>query len=283
MLEMDTPKIAVSAWSFQRWLYEGKLRQADVPGRVADLGFKHVELLEMFLQPRPPGRLARWLGRKPATTSASPDYSRSTLHELRAGRLRAGTRLVCWAIDTDLTLVNPQARKAHIAHIATALEAARYLGAPLVRLTTGGQPGDVTAIQRAKDMLRNLAVVATTLGLKLAVENHFGLSAQAQTLAEIVTAIGHPNVGVCLDLGHLTAKQFDEELGILAPLAIHVHAKSRQFDAQGEETRIDYCAALTALKAAGYAGVISIEYEGEDDPPQGIGQTRALIERYWSS
>jgi sugar phosphate isomerase/epimerase len=34
------------------------------------------------------------------------------------------------------------------------------------------------------------------------------------------------------------------------------------------------------LKAAGYAGAISIEYEGDGDPALGIRRTRELIEKY---
>lgn len=271
-------QLAVSAWSFHQALYGGKLRQTEIPGRVADLGFKYVELLEMFLQPRPPGRLARLLGRAAVTDATRPDYSRATLSELRAARLRTGIRLACWAIDSDLTLPNPDARKAQLAHMATALEAARYLGAPLVRLTAGRQVDDVTGFKRAADMLRNVVVVAATLGLRLAIENH-GESPQA--LAEIVKAINHPGVGICLDVGNFAEGQFARGLELLAPLAIHVHAKTRRFTPDGHEAQIDYGAALSALRAAGYDGIISIEYEGDDDPVEGIRKTQALIERYW--
>ncbi len=275
--------IAVSAWSFHQSLHAGLLRQVDVPERSAELGFKHVELLEMFLHPKPPGRLARLFFHLPAVDgqTSQPDYSRRTLRELRSARLRRGVRLAAWAIDTDLTLINTEARRAQLVHIATALEAARYLGAPLVRLTSGGEAGDVTGVGRAIDMLRNIAVVATSSGLKLAVENHFGLSADAQVLAEIITAVKQPHVGACLDFGNLAAGQFAAGIQLLAPLAIHVHAKSRQFAPDGEEAHIDYRSALGTLQAAGYNGAISIEYEGEGPAAEGIRQTRTLIERYW--
>ncbi|MBN1889254.1 MAG: sugar phosphate isomerase/epimerase [Thermoflexales bacterium] len=275
--------IAISAWSFHQSLHAGKLRQVEVPERSAELGFKHVELLEMFLQPTPPGRLARLFFRLPAVDgqTSQPDYSRRTLRELRSARLRRGVRLACWAIDTDLTLISAEARRAQLGHIATALEAARYLGAPLVRLTIGGEAGDVTGVGRAIDMLRNVAVVAASSGLKLAVENHFGLSADAQVLAELITAIKQPHVGACLDFGNFGAGQAEAGLQLLAPLAIHAHAKSREFAPDGEEAHIDYRSALQALQAASYNGAISIEYEGEGPAAEGIRQTWALIERHW--
>ncbi|NTU50356.1 MAG: hypothetical protein HGA87_05670, partial [Desulfobulbaceae bacterium] len=121
-------KIAVSAWSFHAALYAGKLRQLDVPARVATLGFRHVELLEMFLWRKPPGILQRVLRSAAPQASPTVDYSRDTLGELRGARLRAGTQLVCWALDTDLTIADADARRAQLAHMATAIEAARFLG-----------------------------------------------------------------------------------------------------------------------------------------------------------
>jgi hydroxypyruvate isomerase len=37
---------------------------------------------------------------------------------------------------------------------------------------------------------------------------------------------------------------------------------------------------LSALKSAGYTGVICIEYEGEGDAEFGIKRTRALLDKY---
>jgi sugar phosphate isomerase/epimerase len=84
---------------------------------------------------------------------------------------------------------------------------------------------------------------------------------------------------VCLDFGNFEG---DRAIGMqtLAPHAIHVHAKAREFNTSGEEKHIDYRMCLSALKSAGYAGVISIEYEGDGDAAIGIKHTQALIEKY---
>ena len=75
--------------------------------------------------------------------------------------------------------------------------------------------------------------------------------------------------------------QADEDFERLAPHAIHAHAKSYDFSADGEELRIPYAHRIGVLKAVRYDGVIAIEYEGDGDPAQGIMQTKRLIERYW--
>jgi L-ribulose-5-phosphate 3-epimerase len=275
-------KLAVSAWSFHTSLYTGKLRQTDVPAKVAALGIQRIELLEMFLWRKPPGILQRALRRVTPQTSPTVDYSLDTLNELRGARLRAGTQLVCWAVDTDLTIPDADTRRAQLSHVATAIEAARFLGAPLLRITTGGKEGDSAAVGQTVDTLRSVLPAAMAGGVKLAIENHFGLSADPHALAEIVTTLNSPYVGVCLDLGNFREGEAVEGIRLLAPYAIHVHAKSCAFGPDGEETEINYQAAMQALRAAGCDGVLSIEFEGDGSPADGIRKTIVLIERYWN-
>ena len=122
--------------------------------------------------------------------------------------------------------------------------------------------------------------VATAGGVELAIENHFGLSADPNVLVEIVQAINSPYVGVCLDLGNLRDVEAEQGIKLLAPHAIHVHCKSHSFDANGEETKINYGVAMQALRAAEYDDVLSIEFEGDGSPAEGICKTKALIEKY---
>jgi sugar phosphate isomerase/epimerase len=136
-------------------------------------------------------------------------------------------------------------------------------------------------VGRAVDALRAVLPAAMVGGVKLAIENHFGLSADTDALVEIVTALKSPHVGVCLDWGNFRQGEADEGVRLLAPHAIHVHAKSYSFGPDGKETKINYRTALQTLRAAGYDGVLSIEFEGDGNPADGIRKTKALIEKYW--
>jgi L-ribulose-5-phosphate 3-epimerase len=276
-------EIAVSSWSFHDELYKGKLRLPDVPYRVHDLGYGAVELQDMFLWPKPPNPIARVLGRK-AREFNRYEYDRKTLMRTRLHRLRSGTRLICWSIDSDLTASEGPDRQKQKAYLAGALETAVFLGAPLIRLTLGGERGvnaaaDRAAYGRAVELMSSVLPVAIARNIKFAVENHGGLSDDPAVLAEFVQHFHSPFLGVCLDFGNFAG---DRTIGVqtLAPQAIHVHAKSRDFNGQGEEATIDYRMCLSALKSAGYEGVISIEYEGDGDPAIGIKRTRDLIEKY---
>ncbi len=273
--------IAVSSWSFHDELYKGKLHLSDVPFRAYDLGYRAVELQDTFLWPRQPGRLGRLLGRK-AEPSVPGEYDRKAVLRTHLNRHRSGTKLVCWTIDSDLTVAEPAAQQKQKAYLAAAIQTAHFLNAPILRLTLGGERGDVAGLERAVELLRNVLPVAIASEVKLAIENHGGLSGDPATLIEVVERFHSPYLGVCLDFGNFEdPKDFEKSLGSLAPQAIHVHAKSREFDVNGEETTIDYRTCLSALKAVKYDGAISIEYEGDGDAATGIHRTRALIEKYW--
>lgn len=270
--------ISVSSWSFHDELSRGTLRLHDVPYRAHDLGYGAVELQDMFLYPRLPNPVARLLGRKAPAFNVY-QYDRRTLLKVRLNRLRSGTRLVCWTIDSDLTVSEGPDRQKQKAYLAAAIETADFLNAPLIRLTLGGEKDDRAAYDRAVALMGSVLPVAMARHVNLAIENHGGLSSDPRLLAAFVQHFHSPQLGVCLDFGNFEG---DRAIGLqtLAPHAIHVHAKSREFDAQGEETQIDYRVCMDALKAAGYVGAISIEYEGDGDPAAGIHRTRKLIEKY---
>ena len=270
--------IAVSSWSFHADLYAGKLHLSDMPFRAYDLGYRAVELQDLFLWPRPPGRLRRLFGRK-AEPLVPGQYDRQALLRTHLHRHRSGTRLVCWSVDSDLASGDVAAQKATL---AAAIEAAHFLNAPILRLTLGGQENDRAGFDRATDLVRNVLPVVMAFDLKIAIENHGGLSGDAATLIEFVSQFNSPHVGVCLDFGNFNDPAgVAESIGLLAPRAIHVHAKSRAFKDNGEEATIDYRLCLSALKAANYDSAISIEYEGDGDAATGIKRTRDLIEKYW--
>jgi sugar phosphate isomerase/epimerase len=66
----------------------------------------------------------------------------------------------------------------------------------------------------------------------------------------------------------------------MMPYAKAVSAKSFDFDAQGEETTIDFHRMLAIVTGAGFHGWIGIEYEGERlGEPEGIAKTKALLTR----
>ena len=65
----------------------------------------------------------------------------------------------------------------------------------------------------------------------------------------------------------------------IAPYAGLVHAKTHGFDQQGRPLHMDVVRALRVVRDSGFAGPISLEYEGsEGDAWENTRRTRALVE-----
>lgn len=137
---------------------------------------------------------------------------------------------------------------------------------------------------RAAAALGELGVFAGAAGLRLGIENHWGISGDAARLARLIAAVASPWVGSCPDLGNF-ARGADVEAGLrlLAPAAVIVHAKSYGFRADGSERRIDYPRLLPLLRRAGFAGPVAVEYEGLGDDLAGCLRTRDLVVRLWTA
>ena len=56
-------------------------------------------------------------------------------------------------------------------------------------------------------------------------------------------------------------------------------AKSNDFDAEGNETTLDFMKLMTIVKEAGYTGFVGVEYEGfRLSEKEGIIATKKLLE-----
>jgi sugar phosphate isomerase/epimerase len=142
--------------------------------------------------------------------------------------------------------------------------------------------GQEEKTQRAIAVLRPLAATAGARGLRIGIENHWGVSGDPGNLKRIISAVGSPWLGSCPDLGNFP-RGIDPEAGLrlLAPYAVILHAKSYGFRADGGEKRIDYARLLPLFRSLGFDGPITVEFEGLGDDLAGCLKTRDLVLRYW--
>ena len=107
--------------------------------------------------------------------------------------------------------------------------------------------------------------------------------------------VGMANCGTLVDFGNFCMRrendarwgapcveEYDRYLGIeeLMPYAQGVSAKSYAFDANGEETSMDFSKILGLVKDSGFSGFIGVEFEGQvEDPLPGMLATKTLIEK----
>ena len=288
------PSLGVSAWCFHDALYAGRLTLHDIPAAAAALGFDLVELNDLFY---PPPRFSRlrylpwrlWgalVGRDAwRTFQRSWVGSASTRQRLRTACDQASVRCAAFTLNSDFT-GQPRQQPAALAYAAAGLATTAALGAPIMRVTRDCReksdalitPG---VLERVIDGLRQAVKLAQAAGIRLALENHWGLTTEPAAMLRVVQEVNSPWLGVCLDLGNFPPAQRLAGVELLAPYAIHAHAKAGQFTANGEETQIDYRTELAILSQAGYRGPLVIEYEGDGDPAAGIQRTRDLVMRHW--
>ncbi len=166
-------------------------------------------------------------------------------------------------------------------------DGAKELGCHSIRVNAASEGSFDEQMKLAADGLSRLGDYGDSIGIDVIVENHGGLSSNGAWLAGVMKQAAHKRVGTLPDFGNFvmnrqTGESYDRYKGTaeLMPYAKGVSAKSGDFDADGNETRIDYPRILKIVKDAGYRGYIGIEYEGKTlSEEAGILATKTLLQR----
>lgn len=246
-------KFSLAAYSY-RDLLTGASPQLTVEEFIRDCakyGLEGTELTSYYLPQQP-----------------TPEYLRS-LKELcfRLGLDVSGT-----AVGNDFCVPPGPKRDEQIAHVKRWIDAAEILGAPVIRIFSGGVQEGVS-----EDDARRLAVAgieecceyAGQHGIYLALENHGGLTATPAGLLQLVQAVRSPWFGVNLDTGNFHGADVYADLAQLAPYAVNVQIKvSIQPEGQPRQ-QVDFERLAQLLREARYRGYIVLEFEEPEDPLTG--------------
>jgi sugar phosphate isomerase/epimerase len=188
---------------------------------------------------------------------------------------------------------DPDARLQAVINHQPWIDVAAYLGAKTVRVNAAGDGTAEEVAANAVDGLTTLGEYAAKKGINVVVENHGGYSSDADWVTGVMEKVDMDNVGTLPDFGNFCIeegpdgciKEYDKYLGMkkLMKYAKGVSAKSRYFDAEGNETESDFLRLMKIVKESGYRGNIGIEYEGPDlSEDQGIKATKALLEKVFA-
>lgn len=193
------------------------------------------------------------------------------------------------------------------------VDAAKILGCRSIRVNLGSIEQEGSAEEVADAALEGyskLLEFGDQNEMDIIVENHVGHSCNGKWLANIMKEVNHKRAGVLPDFGNFCVnrtkpetmdlagymatkclEQYDMYLGIeeLMPYAKGVSAKTHKFDADGNETQMDFKRIFDIIKKSGFNGIIGIEYEGGLMHAQGmegylsneegIKATKKLIEK----
>ena len=269
-------KISLAEWSLNKTLFGGKLDNLDFPAKAKnDFGIEAVEFVNQFFKDKA--------------------EDKSYLKELKMRCNDIGVETVLIMIDGEGALGDSKKEnriKAVENHYKW-VDAAKELGCHSIRVNAAGGGSFDELKEAAIDGLGRLSEYGQAAGIGIIVENHGGLSSNADWLSGVMKGVNNPFCGTLPDFGNFCIKskwenrqrtcleEFDRYKGteLLMPFAKGVSAKTNNFDENGNETVIDYLKIMKIVKDAGYTGYVGIEFEGAMDEDQGIMATKKLLEK----
>jgi sugar phosphate isomerase/epimerase len=273
-------EIGLSTWSLNRHM--GPVKQE----AVTDLGEKHEWTMDYPEDVSLVGFAAfakneYSISHLELTQMCFPSTEPLYLEELKNAAEFEGAIIQNIPIDVGY-ICEPDAglREKHIREIKKWIDVAAAIGSRAVRVNTGPEHEGSDALSLAIDSYSLLTEYAGKLGMDVLIENHGGVSHDPDMIVRIIETVSSDRLGACPDFGGFEDAVLYQALEKIMPFAKMVHAKSYGFDEKGEETRIDYGRCLEIIKGSGFAGVMSIEYEGEDDQYEGVRKTKELILKY---
>ena len=299
--------ILLSTWSVHRLISNRTIRLMEFPTLVRQLGFDGIEFNAELLQTLTPlemKRLNMYTLRENMTitatiandfTVADPETARQQIEHSKkmlqllaplkpkvvrfyASEKSRSSRKILQQKPRSGTY-GPKEKETFMEQLVThpRFRVLRHL---LRTVFSGSNRLKPEVLQRLLDAFEQIIPVAKKYQMLPALENHWGFSSKPDEMKKLLWAIGPSRMSLCLDFGNFAPGQNRyNALDKLLPFAANVHAKSYHFDADGEETTIDYKRCLSLLHKHHYAGPIVVEYEGPGDPIEGSVKTKALIEK----
>ncbi len=261
--QKEVYKISLAEWSLHRALGKGTITNLDFP-RIAKktYGLDAVEYVSTFFKGK----------------SEDMGY----LQSLKDSCDKYGVKSLLIMVDGEGNLADTSlaARTKAVENHYKWVKAAKFLGCHTIRVNAAGR-GTMGQMQAAAiDGLARLSDYAAGYGINVVVENHGGNSSIGKWLAEIMKTVNRPNCGTLPDLGNFY--EYDRYAGTkdLMPYAKGVSGKTYDFDAEGNETKVDYAKMMKIISDSKYTGYIDVEYEGNKlSEDEGIKATIALLKK----
>ncbi|MFZ0807856.1 MAG: sugar phosphate isomerase/epimerase family protein [Candidatus Sulfotelmatobacter sp.] len=260
-------RVAVAVYPFREFIvgwkgWDGKSPSAVPAAQQVELKDFAAHVAEKFNV----HRIEPWTRQFPST---DPKY----LEQFRAAVDKAHSAVVDIAVDEEYSQYS-----------ADATERARALAASKRWVDVGaalGSPSIRTHIQQAKDSKPDMARAADTLArvaeygekrnVVIHLENDDPVSEDPFFIVQVIDKVNSPWLRALPDFGNTLAAH-DEDFAYKAIDAMFAHAygichvKAGEVNEQGKAVHVDLARTFGILKAHGYKGYCSIEYDAPGDP-----------------
>ena len=265
IFSQDKVKLSLAEWSLHKSIQSGKMTNLDFP-RIARTQFNigAIEYVSVLFETK--------------TSVEDTGYLQKLKNECK--KYHVVSNLIMVDGEGNLGDTDPVKRDIAVENHYKWVKAAQFLGCHSIRVNAAGD-GTPEEVQKASiDGLTKLCEYASTYQINIIVENHWGNSSNPEWLIPVIQGVNKSNCGLLPDFGN-----FDEADRYLAvekmmPFSKGVSAKTYDFDASGNETKIDYTKMMNIVRKSGYKSYVGIEYEGDKlTEEEGIKATISLIKK----
>jgi sugar phosphate isomerase/epimerase len=263
-------RLAVASWPFRAEIESATNEYRDKKRLGMDLRDFAVKVRERFGVP----------GVEPLSA-----HFRSTderyLRGFREAIDKAGVHVVNIPVDNSFSFYDADAanRIKAIAHGKKWVDVAVVLGSPSVRTSIAEAKNSKPDLDRAAESIREVVDYAAGKNIQVNLENDDLVSEDAFFVVKVIEKVNHPYLHALLDFCNSMASG-NEKFNYDAVTAMFRHAynichvKDSEVGDQGKVFRVDLKRTFDILKASGYKGYCSMEWEGPEDPYDG---TKKLI------
>ena len=274
----DSLHFSVGQWTFHEELFDSIMNNFEFVDKAAELEFNGVEYVNQFFIDK--ARDFQFLDAL-SKHATSKGLTNSMLLVDLAGNLAASSEA--------------ERLKALESHKEWVIACSK-LACPAMRINMHGDGSPDSIREQGLKSLKILAPFADSNSVKILIENHGGISNDADWLLDMIQSLDHPNVGLVVDFdnwcvvyenGSLWGKNCIQEypryegMQKLLPFADNISVKAFVFDTYGEDSKTDFKQMAQIIDSLGFEGSFGIEYEGDQlMPGQGAVKTRQLISKH---
>lgn len=278
-------KLSLAQWSMHKMILEEGMDPYTFAEKAKAWGFEGLEYVSGLYY------------KELQAANFSEEAMKNWVEKSKAESEKHGLKNLLIMIDGqgDLAATDEKERKAAVENHHKWVDAAAALGCHSIRVNLNGTQDPELWVPASVDGLTQLATYAKDKNINIIVENHGGPSSNAALLVEVMEKVGMENCGTLPDFGNFCIKreagdyyeskcleEYDKYKGVeeMMPYAKAVSAKSYSFDADGNETRVDYERMMDIVEEANYSGFVGVEYEGSElSEEEGILATKKLLEK----
>ncbi|MEF3355913.1 sugar phosphate isomerase/epimerase [Paenibacillus sp. GYB006] len=281
-------KLGLSSYSLYQALKKGTMTIADVIDFTADHGGEHIEIVPLGYN-----------------LTEQPEL----IDLIVAKAAERGIEISNYAIGANFLVDSEEAYQQEIARVKNEVDIANRLGVKLMRHDVASSPDVSIAnfnanIDRLAAACREIAEYAGKYGITTSVENHGYFIQHSDRVQALIHAVNMPNFKTTLDVGNFLCADEQPLAGVKnnLPYASIVHIKDFYVRPAGQNpgdgffrsTAGNYLRGAVAgqgdipmrdviqlVKASGYDGYLSLEFEGVEDCEFGARVGLANVKRFW--